>query len=188
MLVPIEEYGVCAEITGFREIQIDSIKKIAELSNQSKKRNATLQFLDAQCIATWEHLHFAVLHALLAFRNRCNISRSLGVEILLYASAQRQIKKAIDLVGVKSGCLDLAVVIVDRDEAATRQLLDMVGRCFERVPDESVLGLSKKKREVIQSAFGISEAELYAVSKPTNPDEALLNMVTEKMALLVTQL
>ena len=183
----IEEYEVYAEITGFRGIQIDNTKKIADLTNQEKKRNTTVQFLNAQYIVTWEHLYFAVLNALLGFRNNFNISRSLGVEIILYASAQRQIRKAIDLVGVKSGCMDLAVVIVDKNEEAIRRSLSEIVECMGKALDESVLGLSGRKRKEIQRVFNISETEIHALTSHST-NKALLNLVIERMALLATQL
>jgi len=187
MLTRIEEYDVYAEITGFRGIQIDNTKRITDLTNQEKRRNITVQFLNAKCIVTWRHLFFAAVDALLGFKNDINISRSLGVEIMLYASAQRQIKRAVDLIGVKSGCLDLALVIVDKNKAAIRRSLSTIAECMGKAPDESVLGVSGEKEREIQRVFGISETEILATNSG-NPNEALLNLVMERMALLVTQL
>jgi KEOPS complex subunit Cgi121 len=187
MLMQIEEYGVYAEITGFRGIQIDNTRRIADLTNQEKRRNTTVQFFDAQCIATWKHLYFAVLDALLGFKNNLNISRSLGVEIMLYASAQRQIRKAIDLIGVKPGCLDLAVVIVDENQAAIKRSLSTIIECIGKALDESVLGLSGTKEREIQRIYGISETEIRAATS-VSENGAWLNLVIERMALLATQL
>jgi len=46
-----------------------------------------VQLFDASLVTTWEHLYFAALDSLTAFRNRENISRSLAMETMLYASA-----------------------------------------------------------------------------------------------------
>jgi KEOPS complex subunit Cgi121 len=187
MLMHIEEYGLYAEITGFKGIQIDNMKRISDLTDREKRRKALVQFLNAELVATWEHLYFAVLNALLGFKNGFNISRSLGVEIMLYASAQRQIRKAIDLIGVKSGSLDLAVVIIAENEAAIKRSLSAVVDCLKKASDESVLELSKRKAKEIQRVFGISETEIRAATSGS-ANKALLDLVIERMSLLSTQL
>ena len=187
MLVHIEEYGTYAEITGFRGVQIDDPKRMADLASQEKRRNTTVQFLNAGLIATWEHLYFAVLDALLAFRSNCNISKSLGVEIMLYASAQRQIRKAINLIGMGCGSLNLAVAIVGENKATMKRSLSVITEHTGKAPDESVLGFSGTKAEEVQRVFGISETEISAVSLG-NKNEALVKLVIERMALLATKM
>ena len=152
---------------------------------EKAKHNSTI--LERKVHCHLRHLFFAAVDALLGFKNDINISRSLGVEIMLYASAQRQIKRAVDLIGVKSGCLDLALVIVDKNKAAIRRSLSTIAECMGKAPDESVLGVSGEKEREIQRVFGISETEILATNSG-NPNEALLNLVIERMALLVTQL
>jgi len=187
MLRHIEEHGKCVEITGFRDIQIEDAEEFVKSMRNSNQRNIAVQFFDAELIATWEHMHFAVLDALLAFRNGWNISRDLAMEVMLYASAQRQIRKAIDLAGVKQGSSDVAMMIIGEDQAAVKRTLSAVSERLGKQPDETVLELSKSKTSRIRRAFGISEAEIATVSEK-NPDKALVNLVIERMALLATQL
>jgi hypothetical protein len=53
--------------------------------------------------------------------------------------------------------------------------------------DDTVLELSEEKKRIIQKAFGISDLELKTVMKKDGLEEALTNLVIERMALLATQ-
>ena len=100
MLHHFLEYGKCAEITGFR--QIDFSRAEAFLKTCRKQINhIELQIFDADLIATYEHLYFATLNALQAFRVKTNITKSVAVELMLFASAKRQIQRAIEHIGIK---------------------------------------------------------------------------------------
>ena len=187
MLRHIEEDGKYVEITGFRDVSIGNPEEFVKSINSLKQPDVTVQFFNAQLVATWEHLYFAVLDALLAFRNGWNISKALAMEAMLYASAQRQIRKAIELLGVKSGCIGLGLVIIGEDKVAVQRTLLAISEHLEKQPDETVLELSESKTSSIRRAFEISETEIKTVAEK-QPDKALVNLVIERMALLATQL
>ncbi|MEM3507298.1 MAG: KEOPS complex subunit Cgi121, partial [Candidatus Bathyarchaeia archaeon] len=71
-----------------------------------------IQFFDSKKIAGWEHVYFAALNALKAFQNKNNISKSLSMELLIYASAERQIKDAIQKIGIKPNEKEVTVAII----------------------------------------------------------------------------
>ena len=107
------------EATGFKDVRFEDAEEFIKAFRKEKRKDVTIQFFDGKLVATWEHLYFAVLNALMAFRTGRNISKNLAMEAMLYASAQRQIRKAIQLIGVKRGCCEnLVVVIIGDDEAA----------------------------------------------------------------------
>jgi len=187
MLRHIEEYGTYVEITGFRDIPIDNSEEFMKSMRNLKLQGVAVQFFNAELIASWEHLYLAVLDALLAFRNGWNISKDLAMEVMLYASAQRQIRKAIDLAGVKQSCANVAIVMVNENQGMVKRTLAAVSERLSKQPDETVLELSKSKAACIRRAFGISEVEIASVSEK-NPDKALVDLVIERMALLATQL
>ena len=81
-------------------------------NRKENTENVELQFFDANLIATQQHLYFAALNALQAFQNKTNISKSLAMETMLYASAQRQIQKAIQRCGIKPQTTTMAVIII----------------------------------------------------------------------------
>ena len=99
MLQYIKEYGKYVEITGYRNIEFDKAEIFLKANRKQTRQNVDIQFFDAELIATQEHLYFAVLNALQAFKNKTNLSKSPSMETMLYASAQRQIQKAINRAG-----------------------------------------------------------------------------------------
>src|SRR5881397_2975368 len=59
-----------------------------------------IQLMRADRICGKEHLVFAARNASIAFTQPYKRSNSLAVEMLLYTSCQRQISKAIQVIGV----------------------------------------------------------------------------------------
>jgi tRNA threonylcarbamoyladenosine modification (KEOPS) complex Cgi121 subunit len=188
MLKCIEEAGKYVEITGFRNVSIKDAEEFVKAARKELPKGMWVQFFDAGLVATWQHLYFAVLNALLAFKNEWNISKSAAMETMLYASAQRQIRKAIDFMGVKCAVADVAVVIIGESPESVDALRSAVAKRVGKEPDDSVLEISKKKVQVIREAFGITDAELEAVLEKNDDKDALVDLVIERVALLPTQL
>jgi len=182
----MEEYGKYVEITGYRNIAFTSAEQFLK---ESRKRTQTtdIQFLDADLIATQEHIYFAVLNALQAFKGETNISKSPAVETILYASAQRQIQKAIERCGIKPQTTNMAVVVIGDDPKQIETLLQAVTQCVGAEPDEVVLALTTSKMERIKKIFGITDQEVKA-STDGNSERAIVNLVIERVALLATRL
>lgn len=70
------------------------------------------QLFDNLYIWGFRHLYSATWHALKAMKNDRMISKTLSIEVLLYAAAQRQIKKAIAILGVKKTTKDVAGILL----------------------------------------------------------------------------
>jgi tRNA threonylcarbamoyladenosine modification (KEOPS) complex Cgi121 subunit len=66
--------------------------------------------------------------------------------------------------------------------------LSVVSKCIGAEPDEKVLELSEKKVQRIKLAFGISELELETSTVKDNSEQALVDLVIERVALLSTKL
>lgn len=187
MLEYIEEFGRYLLITGFREVRIGNVEAFFKAIRNETPADVEIQFFDAQLVATWQHLYFAVLNALTTFKNEENVSRNLAMEILLYVSAQRQIRKAMKLLGIKPYSPNIAMtVIADRPNNAG-VVLSLTCKNLRLKPDETVIELTRSKEEAIRKAFDISEAELEAVCKGDDLEAALVDLVIERMALLSTQ-
>ena len=88
-------------------------------------RDCEVQFFDAALVATWEHLYFAVLNAVMNLKSTRGISKSIAVESVLYASAQRQIQKAIDFIGLKPDSENAAVVVICENAESSRLGLEL---------------------------------------------------------------
>jgi len=187
LLKYIEEYQRHILISGFKNAKIKDIEKLLEHVSSRKMPKTEIQFLNAYLIATWQHLYFAVLNALVAFKNKQNISKSLAMETILYASAQRQIRKAVELLGIKSDTSNIAVVAIGENPETLRLVTLSLEECIGAKEDETVLELSDRKTRIIRIAFEVSDLELETVRKGDGLKKALVDLIIERMALLATQ-
>ncbi|MEM2539164.1 MAG: KEOPS complex subunit Cgi121, partial [Candidatus Bathyarchaeia archaeon] len=115
-----------------------------------------------------------------------NISKSLPIEILLFASGQDQIKKAINMLGVKRTTKRIVAVIVSDSREEALSMLNLISNVVGGEADQNVIELSGEKISTIINAFEISRCELEA-SMRGSLEEALKNVLIERAALLVTQ-
>jgi KEOPS complex subunit Cgi121 len=184
----LKEYDKHVEITGFKNISFTLAEAFLNKDRKIQNHNIEVQFFDADLIATERHLYFAVLNALEAFKNNSNLSKSLAMETMLYASAQRQIQKAISKSGIKPESTNMAAVIISQDTAGLKTVIDALTIVLGSNPDESVLNISTQKMKCLKETFQISEKELETVSKDKDNETALVDLVIEHMALLATQL
>ena len=103
------------EILGFTG-EIESIPKTLEQVDKIKDSCCDvgiIQLMNADAIAGKEHLQHGTIHAMNAFERGENLANDLGIEILLRTSGQRQISKAFDILGLKEGKMNMAVVMID---------------------------------------------------------------------------
>jgi tRNA threonylcarbamoyladenosine modification (KEOPS) complex Cgi121 subunit len=185
MLQLVKEYGNYVEITGYWDIKFEEAEAFLKSNRKLTLQNVDIQFFNAELIATHEHLYFAVLNALQAFKNKTNLSKSPAMETMLYASAQRQIRKAIEQSGIKPETTNLALVIIGSDPKQIENALEAVSECVGRKPDESVLELTELKETKIKKTFEITQQELKVV-ETAGQNNAVVNLVIERMALLAT--
>jgi KEOPS complex subunit Cgi121 len=185
-LVYVQEFRKNCEIVGFRDVEVKETEAFLEAVDRDKPPGVEAQFFDADLVATWQHLYFAVLNALTAFKNNENLSKSVAMETMLYASGRRQIQKATQLLGIKPTSRNMAVLIVGGKVEVVREALTKISRRVGGKLDDSVLELSGKKMERIKRAFDISEAELDTVTEGDGLQKALVDLVAERVALLAT--
>ncbi|HDM25092.1 MAG TPA: hypothetical protein ENG24_00640, partial [Thermoplasmatales archaeon] len=86
----------------------DFIRKVEEYS---KSLNVAIQVVDANLVYSFNHLYSAAQHAIRAMRRGTNSMKSLAMEILLYAAGERQIKNAIEKIGVKENSKSFVFII-----------------------------------------------------------------------------
>ena len=187
MLRYIEEFEKYVEIAGFRNVKIKDAEGFLKKIQKKKLSNVETQFFDAEFVASWEHLYFAVLNALTAFKNKENISKSVMMETMLYASAERQIRKAVELLGIKPETSKTALLIVGQSPETVESALRTISASVDGQHDDRVLELSERKRRIIQKAFGILNSEFKTIIKKDDLEKALTNLVIEHMALLTTR-
>ena len=172
-------------ILGFNNVIIENIN---DFLDKFRRENIPIQFFDARFIAGYQHLYFAALNALNAFQEKTNISNNIAVEALLYASAQRQIKKAVEMLGIKKTTSELAVLILPQNNSEKTRSLELIKRIILRECNDKILELNNEKIIRIRKMFNISEMEFKAELKKEGLEkEALTDLVIEHMALLVTK-
>lgn len=187
MLKYLEEFGKYVATAGFRNAKITDVERFLESARSRIGLDVEFQFFNAKLVATWQHLYFAVLNALTAFKNQDNLSKSLAVETMLYASAQRQIRRAIELVGIKKGVSEIAVLVISEDAEKANSALSHIAKLAGADRDDGVLMLSEEKVRALGEAFEISDAEIEAVISKDNLEKAIVDILIERMALLSTR-
>ena len=171
-------------ILGFRNVKIDNINTFLE-TFRIENKNVPIQFFNAKHIASSEHLLFAAVNALNSFNKKTNISNNLAVEALLYASAQRQITKAVKMLGINQDSLEVAVLILTESSTQKNEFLKLIDNLISGERDDSVLDLTDEKFWSIKNLFEISDLELEAkLIKEGQEKQALIDLVIEHMALL----
>lgn len=145
------------------------------LGKEVVERFKGIQVVDARYVAGREHLEFALAQAEKAFEQGSNISKDPMIELLVRASAQRQIKKALELFGVNNS---REVYIIG--EELPSGLVHSYG-CEEVEPR-----ITRGKYGRLREKFGVGEAEIAAVAGHDYEArvEALKNIIKERIALL----
>ncbi len=187
MNVWLEGFKQHLTIAGFRDVRIKDVDDFFQVVKR-KIGNASVQFFDASLIAGSDHLLFSALNALNAFKGKVNISSSLSMETLLYASAQRQIREAVRLLGIKSSTNCVAVLVLAESRSQASSVLNAVTKLLGGKRDDSVIDLTGDKVADLKRLFRISNLELDAKTDRKGAErQALTDLVIEHMALLVTQ-
>ena len=163
----------------------------AEYTNLEKIRLEKVETLRAEGIEPYptraERTHFSQ-EAIQAFENKTNISNNLAVETILYASAQRQIKKAVKMLGIRQDSSNIAVLIITENVYEKNEWLKFVEDIVSGQRDDKILELNDKKFIKIKKLFEISDLELEAkLWKEGQEKQALIDLLIEHMALLGTK-
>jgi KEOPS complex subunit Cgi121 len=146
------------------------------LKNLQAKTGCLAQVLDADIVVSERHLYFAVEKALLAFSEGKNIAKDVGMEILRYASGERQIERALSK-GFTDSTERIALILIanpkadwhwpEPSELSEVVIIDGYGCSF--------------KPEEVRVAFNITTEELEAANEAKLPD-----LVIERVALAET--
>jgi tRNA threonylcarbamoyladenosine modification (KEOPS) complex Cgi121 subunit len=188
LIKELKEFNQFIAIMGLRKVQVKDVAVFISLVRQKVGDEAEVQFFNADLIADWQHLYFATVNALTAFRNQLNISNSLAVEIILYASGCRQISDAIEKLGVKPETSNVAVLILSESCKKVNRTLKIVSDLIGGKPDDSVLELTDRKSENVKRLFEISDIELQAkLESEKDEKKVLTKLVIEHVALLSTK-
>jgi tRNA threonylcarbamoyladenosine modification (KEOPS) complex Cgi121 subunit len=167
------------EIVG-AEGKIDNIDNFLKMINDFGEKNGLIiQVFNSDLIFGKTHLLSSVNHAVRSMNRENNSTNSLAMEILLYASGERQLKHAIPKMGIKDGICHIAITFIkyengmlcDFDKLLIDEFLNLISFCRNDVVLDGDINVLKN--------FGIIENEINTV-----PKSKYENLILEKVALV----
>ncbi len=147
----------------------DLIGKVNSVTGDS----CVVQLLNADGIAGKEHVLHAARQATLAFKRGDNVAKDLGLEVCVRASAQRQISKALEILGLKEGLNNICAVVIDCDEQVDKKL------------EEKLLG---KRDDTLLDADTTYLKDVYQISdEEIENSGGITRVMIERTSLLVLE-
>lgn len=131
------------------------------------RRHSVIQAMDASMIVSGRHAAFAAEKAMAAFAEGRNVAKDPGIEILRYASGQRQIERAL-MLGI-SNTTERAVLVVIGDVPS-----EELDRLIEQ--DRGTITFDEDR---VRHFFDITDAEIEAAGRDKLPE-----LVIERVALV----
>ncbi len=151
-----------------------------------KNTGVITQVIDIGHIAGKEHVLQGIINAILSMENKENLAKHLNLEIMLYLTAQRQIQKAITLVGISKETKYAILILysADRDKIgiARKEAEKILGE-----PDENIWNKDEelRKNNIIRH-FEIKQEEIEIIiqkNENMNILDALQEAIMGRIAL-----
>jgi tRNA threonylcarbamoyladenosine modification (KEOPS) complex Cgi121 subunit len=189
MRIESYEYDDKSKVIGIAEIQNSRNlmqQELVQLATSLSVNSLTVQFLNALLIADEVHLLSAAQNAINAQHGDYMLSRSLDVEIIVFASTQRQIGRALDILGVYDGIDNVAVVVVGPDSTPVK---NAVGKIIKQVGAEVVppFKATRNRLDQIKHHYQITDKEIDAIEESEATESrmsALARCVASRVALV----
>ncbi|HOO54252.1 MAG TPA: KEOPS complex subunit Cgi121 [Methanothrix sp.] len=140
---------------------------LAALREVQNRHGCVIQAIDASMVVSERHASFAAEKAMLAFSEKRNVAKDLGLEILRYASGQRQIERALSM-GVSEATERVALIVMENGTAP--EISDII-----EADDDGPHFIPATVKKV----FEIGNAEIEAAGEERIPD-----LVLERVALI----
>jgi len=158
-----------AAICGGRIAPGRSKSIVADAKRLEDRLGVEILLIDARMVFGRVHIESAIEHAARAFRRGTNVAFSMMMEVLLYASGERQLSSAIEKMGIREGTRQVAVVLSDKakEKAVFREL--GISR------DDSVL----EPRVRNLAAYGVTRKAASGVQR-----EKVVDLILERVALV----
>lgn len=154
-------------VMGARGNVQDLSKFLVSVAGLEKRHSVTIQFFRADRIFGAEHLQSAAEKAVRSMENKTSMSKNIGMEIMLYAAAERQTSEALRKIGIFKGIAEMGLVAIGQ---MPENLFEELGL----VRNDSVLDPEGKD----YSIFGITPEEIEIIGDARVPE-----LVLEKVAL-----
>jgi KEOPS complex subunit Cgi121 len=153
----------------------DRSELISVIKDIQTRHGCVVQALDADKVVSERHISFATEKAFAAFSQRRNIAKDTGMEIMRYASGERQIERALRM-GISDCARRIALILASLDgECSWPSNSDL-----SRLVELDGLGCSFSD-EAVKETFNITREEMEAVGEGRIED-----LVIERVALADT--
>jgi KEOPS complex subunit Cgi121 len=151
----------------------DRSELISVIKELQSRHGCVVQALDADKVVSERHIFFATEKAFAAFSQGRNIAKDAGMEIMRYASGERQIVRALKM-GISDCTKRIALILATSGgECRWPNASDLSG-----LVELDGLGCSFSD-EAVREAFNISSAEMEAVGEGRIED-----LIIERVALV----
>jgi KEOPS complex subunit Cgi121 len=158
-----------------RPVIRDRAELLSALRSLQSRTGCVVQALDANRVVSERHIFFAAQKAMAAFSEKRNIAKDEGMEIMRYASGERQIERAMAM-GIADCTRRMALILVSSGRGSRWPDAAELSEVIE--PD----GLGCLfHREHVKNVFHISKEELETVG-----EERMEDLVLERVALADT--
>jgi tRNA threonylcarbamoyladenosine modification (KEOPS) complex Cgi121 subunit len=161
-------------------------EELLDIAKSMSNDSLTVQLMNGLLIADDAHLLSAAQNAVNAQSGKYMLSRTLDVEIIVYASAQRQIGRALDELGVYDSVENVAVVVVGNDRKSVEQSLEKITTKVGKELSNPFEG-SKERFDRIKTHFDIDEKEICTFTDSDDDIErqkALSKCVVSRVSLV----
>ncbi len=145
----IQILGYKGEIKNIPEV-LDNVNKIKDQCCDA----GVIQLMDARAVGGKKHVLHGTIQAIQAFNRGTNLANDLGIEICIRISAQRQISKALKVLGLYEGEMDICIVMIDCPD----YFVDQLNTMFER--NDSVF---EEDIQYLKEVYNISDKELESI-------------------------
>jgi len=187
LIFHIPEFSSHVWLTAFecRPADVEATLRAA----QKELPNVCVQLVDLSKVAGSRYLLLACYNALKSSHSKQPISRTLSMEILLYASANRQISEAVRRVGITEATRQIAAIAVgpssDKVDAARVYLEKQFG-CES---NNSLLDTwSPERLRAVKDTFSINQKELSAtLANGEDSVKGIERLAIERSALLTVR-
>jgi tRNA threonylcarbamoyladenosine modification (KEOPS) complex Cgi121 subunit len=146
---------------------------------------AAIQLFDLDRIAGTRHLLLAAYNAEKSFNSKRRISRSLGMELLLFVSGTTQITEALERVGINTETKRVAIIVLAASDDTIASISGMLVETFRGKEDDQLLDRwSDERIASVQRTFGIGMGELRATNRTGEVEGAIQKLAIERSAML----
>jgi len=143
------------------------------------------QLVDLDCIAGSKFLAHACYNALKSFQSKHPISKSLGMEMLLFLGATRQIGDSIKRVGLNEGTTRIGAVILGSEKQQVALASEFLVSLLKAQNDELIDQWNPARIEKVRKILDIGDKEIEAIRrKGERVESAVERLAIERSALL----